>query len=323
MAYLLADYGRLAVDPLKKAVVDVYRRESMIMDRLTFESANKLAIEIIRTKTLPTVSWRKIGGTFSESKATFEPIQERVFMAGGYIDVDKALVKADSIINQRAVQSDAFVTSLAYEFNDKLINGNPESNVDAPTGLWYRLVKDFDAAQTILGGGLDISPDATGLSANFDIYLDRIAELVHAVDGHKADLLVMNSTLYLRTVSALRQKGLFATTQDSYGRTVATWGPGGPEIIDLGVKADQATNIIGNVELVDGSALTGNYATSVYAAKLGMDKYLCGFQEYDMDVADIGLLESGVAFRTVVDWPMGIYMVNPRSVARLVGIIAA
>jgi hypothetical protein len=120
----------------------------------------------------------------------------------------------------------------------------------------------------------------------------------------------------------LRQKGLYATTKDSFGRTIVTWGEGGPKIIDAGCKADQATNIITDVELTNGTALTGGTATSIYAVKLG-DKFLKGFQLYSLEVDDIGKLESGIAFRTVIDWPLGIYTVSPRSIARLSGLVAA
>jgi len=37
----------------------------------------------------------------------------------------------------------------------------------------------------------------------------------------------------------------------------------------------------------------------------------------------VGLLESGAAYRTVVDWPIGIFAVNPRSFAQLSGVVAA
>ena len=170
---------------------------------------------------------------------------------------------------------------------------------------------------------LDISPDATTLSANFETFLDDIQKLMHAIEGHKPNMLLCNDTMYIRMLSCVRQKGLYATTQDNYGRTFVTWGPGGPLIWDMGVKADQSTAIIGNIEATDGSDLTSGGSTSIYAVRLGEEKFLSGFQEYAMDVNDVGLLESGIAYRTVVDWPIGIYHWHPRAMARLVGIVAA
>jgi len=322
MGYTLSDYARVMKDPLKAGVVDVFRRESFIMEYLEWMGTDTIVSQQLRTKTLPTPEWRKINESWVGSSATFEPVEDRVFALGGLVDVDKLLLKSKSIIDQRASQSDAYVTALSYAFNDTFINGDTLVDEDQFIGIWRRLASYLPSGQTILGGGLDISPDSGALSANEDTYLDRLQELIHAVEGHQPKVLAMNDTLYLRTVSAIRKKGLFAQTEDSYGRKITTFGPGGPLIVDLGYKADQTNRIIGNVELADGTALTGATSTSVYAMRMG-EQYLHGLQLYDMDVKDKGELEDGVTYRTVIDWPVGISLVNPRSIARLVGIIAA
>jgi hypothetical protein len=325
MAYTLAEASDLMTDPLKKGVIDIFRRESFIMDKLSWEDAGTLSVKVIRTKTLPTVYWRKIGGAWTEGKGQVEEVEERVFDMGGYFDVDKLLVKAKNYItDQRALQTDFYTTALACEFNNQIIVGNPITNEDTLVGLWWRLKNVLPSTQTITNStGLDISPDAASLSANNDAFLDQLTALTFAIDGHKPDLLLMNDTCYIRLISALRTKGLLNQNQDQYGRMIPTYGPGGPEIWDMGVQADQATRIIGNVELADGTALTGGGSTSIYAARLAEEKYLMGFQEYALDVQDVGLLQTGIAFRTVVDWPIGITHWHPRAIARMVGIIAA
>lgn len=323
MAYTLADYARVQKDPLKAGVVDIFRRESSPMDLLPWETIDTLKVQALRTKTLPAVEWRKIGETWSGGSGTVEPVDERVFDMGGKVDIDKLLIKSKTVVDQRALQTQLYTTALAYEFNNVFINGDPVVvDEDQPFGLWRR-IKDFlSSGQTILGGAVDISPDSAALSVAFDTFLDKIQELMHAVEGHKPDALFTNDTLYLRLLSAIRQKGLFATVEDSFGRKVATYGPGGPMIYDIGWKADQTTRIMGNVELTDGSALTGGGSTSVYAVRFG-EGFLKGIQLYDMDVQDVGLLEDRVNYRTVIDWPVGLFLVNPRSIARLCGVVAA
>jgi len=321
MAYTLADYARLAPDDLTKGVVDIFRRESPVMDLMSFENADQLSITVLRTKSLPSVGFRKINSSFAESKGTVEPVQESVFDLGGYVDVDKMMVKAKSITDQRALQTDMFVTAISYEFQDYFINGDPASDPDGFAGLFYR-IKNYHTAQHINANGLDVSPDASGLAANQATLIDDMQALIHKCDGHQADAIWCNDTFLLRLMSALRASGLMDTTQDNYGRWVATYGPNGPKLYDIGVKADQSTNIITNTETNDGSALTGGGATSAYAIRFG-EKYLQGFQLYSLDVNDVGLLEDGVTYRTVIDWPVGIMITNPRSVARLSGVIAA
>ena len=321
MAYTLQDYARLAKSDLKAGIVDVFRRESFVMDLMSFENIDGLSVQILRTKTLPTVGWRKIGGTWSPSKATFEPIQENIYNLGGNIDIDKLLVKAKAVVDQRSIQTDAFITSLAYEFQDYFLNGDPTVEPDGFTGLWKR-IKLFEPGMELNAAGLDVSPDGATLAAAQLTLIDHLQSLQHRTEGHKCDAIFSNDTLYLRLLSALRASGLYDTTKDNYNRTVATYGPDGPKMYDIGYKADQTTRIIGNVELTNGTAKTAGTATSCYAVKFG-EKFLMGIQLYPPDVEDAGLLESGVAYRTTVDWPLGIYAVNPRSFAQLSGVVAA
>jgi len=321
MAYTLFDYAQLAPSNLVRGVIDVFRRESFIMDHISFPPVKGLQETVTRTAGLPAVGFRRIGETFGESKATFEPVTERIFDLGGFIDVDKILVKADP--SQMAIHTDAFVTAVAYEFNDYFINGDPTVDVDGFTGLWYRLVNQLPARQTVTPAALvDVSPDSAALAVAFNDLLDGIDETISVLDGHMATLFLVNRTLWLRLNSGLRQLNLFAQDIDQYGRSVMRFGTGGPWIYDLGTQADQATEIIGNAENLAGSALLGGTATSLYAMRTG-GNYLSGMQLYGLDVQKIGLLENGVAYRTVIDWPVGIKFVNPRSIARLTGTVAA
>lgn len=316
----LADYAQLAPTNIERGVIDVFRRESFILDNLSFEASGGLQKTVIRSAGLPAVGFRKIGEGWSSSKAAFEPITERVFDLGGDIDVDKLLVKADPA--QMGKHVEAFTTAISYEFNDYFVSGDPTVDPDGFTGIWYRLVNYLAARQTIAGGGVDISSDAgAGLAANFDTVLDLFDELAHVVDGHQPTMYIVNEQLFLRLNSALRQNGLWSQDENSFGLKIERFGPSGPAIIDLGVQADQVTQIIGNTELDDGSAMTGGDATSVYAVRTG-DMYLNGLQLYPLDVNPVGLLEDGVTYRTVIDWPMGIMHENPRALARVTGIVA-
>lgn len=321
MAYTLADFSAQATQPLKKAVIETWRKESFLMDKLPIESTGTLSVEFIRTKTLPTITARNIGEGMTESKGVLEPMSEQVSVLSAYIDVPREYVESTNTLgNVRAEQTKMFSKALAYKFNDMFINGNPASTPKEMTGIWYRLVKDFAAAQSIAGGSLDVSPDSATLSSTSGVLIDYLNELNYAVDGHQADMFLCNKTLYLRLLAAIRIAGLWATTKDAFGRELPTFN--GIPIIDIGNKGDQTTAIISDVELADGSALTGGACTSMYAVKMG-DGYLQGFQQSPVDVKDVGLLESGIAYRTHINWTCGIYVPNPRSVARLYGIVAA
>ena len=92
----------------------------------------------------------------------------------------------------------------------------------------------------------------------------------------------------------------------------------GARLIDIGVKADQTTEIITNTETKGG----GSYETSIYAVKFGIGEMTWGIQEYPLEVEDLGLLKTSPVYRTMVDWPLGLATIDPRSVGRLYGIRA-
>lgn len=321
----LADYAKLAAasnDTLKLGVVQVFREESKVLDMLSFSVTGELDVKFMRAKSMPQPAFRKIGAAYSSTKGDLEPVEDRIYLLGGNIDVDKALERARSVVNTRAFHEQLQLKAIARTFNDYFINGDPTSDVDGVTGLWYRLQNDLPSGQQI-NAALDISPDTA--VANWESKLiDAIEELMdNCVEG-QADTLLMDRYTKLRLEAAFRKSNLLATTTDQLGRKFNTYGSGGPAIVSMGYKRDETstsagTKIIGHVE--NGLALTGGAQTSIYAAKFGKE-FLGGAEEYNMDVVDKGELDDGVTYRTVVDWPMGIYILNPRSVARLYGITA-
>lgn len=325
MAYTLADYARLADSELKRGVIDILRSESLVMDLMSFENWDSLNMEIIRTKTLPTVGTRKINESWTESKGSTDTVYANMSDIGGYIDVDKLLVRSRSLVDQRALQTKLFTKAVALKFNDLFISGDPVTNEDEFAGLRYHLINNLAASQTVLGGGLDVSPDSSTLAADSIALIDALHELIHQCDMHKADYFFVNDTMKLRMGAALRASGMLKTTEDAFGRKFETFGEGGPKIVDIGPTdpLDKTARIIGNTELDNGSAETGGDATSIYAVKFGGGEYVDGFQLFPMEVEDIGLLESGVAYRSVIDWAVGTYFVHPWSIARLVGVVAA
>jgi HK97 family phage major capsid protein len=264
MAYTLADFSAQATQPLKKAVIETWRKESFLMDKLSFETTGTLSVEFVRTKTLPTITARNIGEGMTESKGVLEPMSETVSVLSAYIDVPREYVAANNTLgNIRAEQTKMFSKALAFKFNDMFINGTPASNPKEMTGIWYRLVNDFAAAQSINGGAIDVSPDSATLSTDSGKLIDFLNELNYAVDGHQADMFLCNKTLYLRILAAIRLAGLWAETKDNFGRTMPTFN--GIPIIDIGTAGDQSTSIITDTELATGAALTGGGATSIYA----------------------------------------------------------
>ena len=129
----------------------------------------------------------------------------------------------------------------------------------------------------------------------------------------------MNKKMLLALRSALRIERLLDNTRDMFDRVVDMYQ--GVRLLDIGVKADQTTEILTNTEDDDGLYTASDpVSTSIYAVKFGIGELLWGIQEYPLEVTDKGELEVTPVFRTELDWPLGLALVNPRAVGRLMNV---
>lgn len=317
--FTLADYEQTAT-PITKAVIKTWREASPIMDMLSFKTSSNLTEEVLKFGTLPTVPWRKISETFTDLKVTSIPEKERLHFMGAKIDVPYEYVKASSIQDIRATQSEAVMKGAAFAFNDAFFNNSPTDDEDAIVGLFYRINNLFAANQKF-DAGIDVSPD-TALTNPSHKLIDEIEDLLSRVDGNPGEkVLFMGRTLYMRVQSLLRQSNLLSTTADQLGRQFMTYGAGGPKLVDVGYKVDQTTNLLGDVE-TSYTGLTGGALSSMYCVRFG-DPYLAGWCQEMPTAEDVGLLESRTHYRTVVRFSPGLYITHPRAVARAYGFTAA
>jgi major capsid protein gp7 len=313
MAFTLVDALKTEGNTLRAGIIEGLLRRSTVMEDIPWEDINALATTVTRWKTLPSVGFRKINAAYAESAGTFEQLQESTYPLGGDIDVDKVFVRdGNAVIDQRATQIRMKLRSIAYTFQDYFINGDQSSDPDGITGIKKR-VANLGAAQTITAAtnGLDVQASST----NQQTFLDLLDQLFYTFDDGAPDALYMNQKSLLNIQSVLRRLGLFDQTRDMFGRMVTVYK--GAKLYDMGVKSDQTTSIILNTETTGASSVT----TSIYAVKFGVGEFMHGIQQYDLDVKDLGELQSAPQFRTRVDWPIGLAIWQDRSVARLLGLI--
>jgi hypothetical protein len=306
--------AKIEENPLRKGVISTLLFESNVMQMIPWETISALATTVIRFKSLPSVGFRYINDAYAESTGTFEQLQESVYPIGGDIDVDVMFIaNKAAVASPRATQTEMKLKSIAYEFNNRFIVGDQATDVKGIDGIKKRIA-NLPAAQTIsdtlLTNGLDIVASTT----NQHKFVDLVDALIYQLDGHLPDALLMNKQCLLRARSVFRRLGLLDVTRDQFGRFVDHYG--GIPIYDMGVQSDQTTQIILNTE-TQGTAVD---ATSIYGVKFGSETFLGGLQEYALRVADFGELETKPAYRTRIDWPIGLATWHPRCAARLPGL---
>jgi len=290
---------------LSSGIVDVLRKESFLLDKMQFPSINSLKAKGIRIKSLPTLQNRNLNEGYTHSVGETEPLEENAYLFGGKVAFDHRLTgKPDLIADPAAWNVKMYATSLAYGWNADVINNTPSANTKSVVGLRYRFARDF-SDQIVDAGAVDISSDATTLSANFNTFFDHVQNAMYKCRDHTCDAILTSDTVKLRIESGLRQLGLFTTTKDAYGRTISTWGEGGPAIMDMGYKADQATKIMADDEGATGLQTGSAGKSSLMFVKFGPE-YLTGFQD------DGGMKtfewQTGVLKNVEMDWAAGIFI---------------
>ena len=322
MAWTLAELSKIETDILRKSVIDTMIMESNLMELIPWETIGQLATGVIRIKDLPSIGFRKINEGYAEGIGHFEHKVETISLFGHDIDTDIAIARAkNTVADARAIQQTLTLKSVAYAFNDKFINGNPITDPEEFKGLSKRVDDIYNENTTVFASQYIDLADTTNYgilrdSAARFAFLDKLNELIYAIKGHNPSFLLMNKKCLLAVRSLLLREKLLDTTQDMFNRKIDTYL--GARMIDIGVKADQSTEIITNTQTLGG----GSYETSIYAVSFSVGDMTWGLQQYPLEVRDLGELESKPTFRTRVDWNIGLATVDPRSLARLYGIRA-
>lgn len=322
-AVTLAQYALMSNAPLVQAVTMSLIENGSAMQDIPFVTRPTLLAQGVRfVGNLPTVNWAKINEEGATTSGTPTPFQEQAYIIRNYIDTDKLLVQdQNQIADPRGIQLAAYLKAATYDFNHKFINNNHTAgDSDALVGLRERIdnaaIWGVNTANKITAGAAVITQAATAAQANaFLEWLDQLLWSVDAPDGNGV-VLYMNDVMVRRLHYLLRMLsggGGFSIAQDQFDRTILRYK--GALIRDIGYKADQSTRIITVTEDTAGLDGSSNY-TSIYAVNYGMD-HLFGWQFAPLDARDLGLMENGVIFRTMIDWAGGLYNSHTRSIARL------
>jgi len=318
--FTLVELSKIETDTLRKSVIDGLLMENDIIQFIPWETIGALATTVVRMGTLPSVGFRKINEGYAKSTAALEQKVENIALMGAYFDTDKAIARAkNTIVSARAIVQTMMLKAMSYKFNDKFISGNPESDPEEFKGIKERVNDLYDEGYT--GQRVDFECDGVGIlnsSTHSHDFLNFLDKLIYAIVGHSPDLLIMNSKTLLCIRALLRKEKLLDATKDMFDRTVDIYQ--GARMIDIGVKADQSTEIIPKVETAAGAS-SGGESSSIYAVKFGIGENLWGIQEYPLEVEDKGLLEASPIYRTEVDWPLGLAMAIPYAIARGIDII--
>lgn len=263
-------------DKVDQQIVDMFRRSSLLLDRLTFDNAispgtggSTLVYGYTQLKTPSTAAVRDINSEYTANEAKRVKKTTQAIIMGGAFEVDRVIQDTSGAIDELVFQADEKIKATANFFTNCVINGTAAGNVarGKATGTFDGLNKLLSDSSTEYTATADLSTSAN-VTANYNQFLDELDEFISGLDG-MPDMLLMNRKMLSKLRGIARRAGYYESTKDDFGRVVETYN--GIALMDAGKYYDGANT----VDIVaDTAAGPDTFGTSdIYAVKFGLDAF--------------------------------------------------
>jgi hypothetical protein len=302
MALTLLEASKLHTgDVVRSAVIEMFARSGDLMRVMKWQDMPGGSYHYNQEGQLPGVAFRGVNEAFTESSGILNPQVEVLRIAGGDLDVDKALIKfhGDGVRQQHEAMK---VKALGLYIMKKIVKGD---SVVEP--------REFDGLMNRINGAQLI--DAGSTNGGDAMKLSSLDQLLDVVDN--ATHLLMSKAMRRRLTAAARTTtvgGFISYAVDEFGEKITQYNDIPILIVDYD---DTGARILDFNEVGSGGATAT--ATSIYAVSIG-DGMLTGLQNGVMDVRDLGELPDKSVMRTRIDWYVGLAAMHGRCAARLRGI---
>ena len=267
-------------DKVAQQVIDIFVRESEILELLPFDNAvsptggSTLVYGYIQEKIPSTASFRAIGSEYTNSEAVLQQLAVTLKVFGGSFKVDRVIKSIESQLESVNHQVQSKVRSAVSLFHDAMINGDSAVNSLSFDGLNKMLVgtKTEYGADTYI----DLSTMAK-LKENADVFYEALLKLINSTN---ATAIMVNGDMKTKIQTVARVLGYKTESEEAFGRVITTIGENKVRIIDLKNKYSVSgetvteTPIVGvQKRTIDETEVTG--LTDIYSAKFdGYDGFL-------------------------------------------------
>lgn len=294
MALTLPEAAKLSTDTLQRGVIEVFARNSAVLEMLPFMDIAGNSYKYNQEGVLPGIGFRDVNEGYQESAGIVNQLSEGLIIAGGDVDVDRFIVQTRGNVNdQRAIQTQMKTKALSLAWTKTFFKGDIAKEPKGFDGLEKRLT----GKQVIDGKGGELT-------------ITMLDELIDAVEG-EPDVIYLSKAMRRELKRVIQShNGYDEGSYDAYGRKVMTYG-GIPIRV---IETDANGNEILGFDEAGGTA-------SLYAIKFGPEQYVSGLQNGTISVRDLGELNEKPVFRTRIEWYNGLAVFHPRAAARLSGVI--
>lgn len=264
-------------DKVDQNVVDVFRRESFLLDNLPFDNAispgtggSTLVYGYMQTKTHSSAGKRDINGTYTASEAVREEKTAKAIVMGGSFKIDRVIQDTSGAIDEMAYQMEDKIQATANYFHYVAINGTKEGTGEGyVTSTFDGLRKLLEGSDTVKAATVDISSSAL-MDENCHAFLDEVDAWLRTMT-EKPTMLLMNGKMLTKMCSIARRAGYYSRSEDAFGRPVDNYN--GIPMIDAGQYYDATEEKSIDVIEVTTPSSSAYGTTSIYAVKTGVDAF--------------------------------------------------
>ena len=279
MPITLAEMKVGMADKVTQKVVDIFIRESEILELLPFDNCvspsggSTLTYGYVQKKLPSATAFRAINSEYTPNQATVERKNVDLKVFGGSFQIDRVIKQAEGMYNNMALQLEEKIRSAVGTFHNAMINGDASVDANAFDGLDKFLVGQSTEYNT--DAVIDLSTMAK-LKENADVFYEALLKLINSTG---AQAIMVNEGMKTKIQTVARILGYKTESEEAFGRTITTIGEGKVRIIDLknnvtvsgeGKEAVAVeTPVIGvKTRSVGGSSTNG--ITDIYAVKFGV-----------------------------------------------------
>ncbi|WMC91255.1 major capsid protein [Kineothrix sp. MB12-C1] len=273
MAITLAEAKVGMADKVNQNVVDEFRRDSFLLDKLIFDDAvspgtggSTLTYGYVQLQTPSTAERRDINTEYENNEAKRVKKTADLDIFGGSFKIDRVLQNTSGAIDEIDFQMKQKIKAASNLFHYLVVNGSTSNS----NGFKKC---NFDGIRKLLSGSsTEKSAEAIDLTTveMIDKYMFSFVLMINKWLqglGDKPDMLLMNGDMIAIMQYIGQKMGYYERTKDDFGRDVTTYK--GIPMLDAGKYYDGTSNK--EVNCVSTDDATGN--SSLIALKIGLDAF--------------------------------------------------
>lgn len=251
-------------DKVDQMVVDEFRRDSFLLDKLIFDNTvspgtggSTMTYGYMQLLTPSTAEGRKLNEEYKPGEALKTKKSADLKIFGGSFQVDRVLEET-AAKSEIAFQLQQKTKAASNKFHYDFINADSTNKETDFDGL-EKLVKGT-STEYIPSTSIDLS-DEIKIAANSKKFVFELDQWLGTLDG-RPDMLLMNRRMKTIMGAVARELKYFTQTEDAFGRKVDNYD--GIPMLDMGEYYDGSTTVPCVATDTAGE-------TSIYAVTIGLE----------------------------------------------------